>query len=318
VTLDALDALDATPWVQRTLHTVWDRVAAQVPESWMPRAEPRGRRRKDVFEEFGCGHYGCVMPTNEPDLVCKLTSDITEARFIARAMTLPPHDGIVEYKGLYALRGEERSAGWGHKRPMFILWRTEAFNVGLLTSFFFAFGRVQMDNVLKTFVKDDYAARTLRQMLSLLKHFQNEAHVVRKYVGIRLQSLAQGVSVGSSTNQSDFLRRVWESYERSSYNYVLTETGKEVFGAPKHIKGLARVGIAMSNCRAIAQEVENTPILNYVGEALGHYLDEGLLLADVHQNNIGVSSDNALIVTDPGHAVEVHPRWAGPVPVTEI
>jgi hypothetical protein len=47
-----------------------------------------------------------------------------------------------------------------------------------------------------------------------------------------------------------------------------------------------------------------------VGEALAHYLENGILLADVHSNNLGLDSEGEVLITDPGHAVEFHPRWA--------
>lgn len=293
-----LDALEATPWVQRTLRTVWDRVAAQVPESWMPKSRDRASQ---VFEEFGCGHYGCVMPTNEPGLVCKLTSDISEARFVARAMTLPPHDGIVEYKGLYALRGEERSVGWGNKRPMFILWRAEAFHVGLLSQARF----YPNDPMLRAYFKapeDPYTRRMVQEGDTLLRRFQREAAVVRKYLKPRLQT---------ASNKEQLLSKVWQAFESSPPE-------DPDLRSAHWAKGLQRVGIAINNCWHDAQMIQSTPYVDPVGGALAHYLNEGLLLADVHLNNIGVSQDNALIITDPGHAIEIHPRWAGPVNVTEI
>ena len=56
--------------------------------------------------------------------------------------------------------------------------------------------------------------------------------------------------------------------------------------------------------------IANTDVVYPIGTALGHYIDEGILLADVHLNNIGRNIENdQLIITDPGHAVEFHPRW---------
>jgi hypothetical protein len=228
-------------------------------------------------------------------------------------LTLGGTYGIVEYHNIYALRDVERSSGWGHKRPMFVLWRTEAYDVGLLQNFYAgAFGAREQQGPLRAFVKDDYDRRTLRDGLALLDNFQHEAAVARKYIKPRLQA---------AENREAFLKDVWITYELADYSKVEVERNYrrvEVYGAPKWVTGLRRVGTAIENCRWIASEMTGTPILNRVGEALLHYLDEGLLLADVHQGNIGVSDDNELIITDPGHVVEIHPRWAGPVEITEI
>ena len=313
--------LDGTAWVDRTMTEVWDRVASVVPETWMPRVaawmskvvggSPRSKKYKNV-EEYGCGHYGCVMPTNEPGLVCKLTSDVSEARFVVRAMTLGQTYGIVEYKGIYALRDVERSAGWGHKRPMFVLWRTAAYDVGLLQGFPYT-----THEALKDFVRDAYDIRTLKKGLGLLNNFQREAAVARKYIKPRMQA---------AKSREAFLRDVWITYEMAEHVEIQAvdyqrsmeyRQSASFYGAPKWVTGLRRVGIAIENCRCMALEMTGTPILKRVGEALLHYLDEGLLLADVHRGNIGVY-DNEMIITDPGHAVEIHPRWAGPVEITEI
>lgn len=116
--------LGKTPWVDRNITSILPQLRQHVPESWLPRTMTESGRNKPVVEEYGCGHYGCVMPTNEPDLVMKLTSDPSEAWFIARALTLEPTSGIVEYKKIFALDATHKS------RSLFVLWRTEAHDIG--------------------------------------------------------------------------------------------------------------------------------------------------------------------------------------------
>lgn len=79
--------LASTPWVDRAANSVWSRIVAASPKpAWVPlHTTSRGKVK---VEELGCGHYGCVMPTDDPEVVCKITSDATEAVFIAAAMTL--------------------------------------------------------------------------------------------------------------------------------------------------------------------------------------------------------------------------------------
>jgi hypothetical protein len=312
-----LSDLGKTPWVDRTMSSVWDRIAKKVPKSWMPRLE-EGSVKQQVTE-YGCGHYGCVMPTNEPGLVCKLTTDVTEARFVAIAMPLGDVEGIVQYKKIFAIK-EATHRG----RPMFVLWRTEAFGVGGLSYS----GQWQAPEI-RNLIKDDHDKRTLNEGIGLLRQFQNEASVVRRFVNPRLQALSKGLPV-SGVNRGDviydralFLKKVWDVYENSSFDKVELEsrwTGRpgEVFGAPKWMKGYPRVGVALSNCYAAAQEINNTAIVYAIGGALLNYIDDGLLLADVHTGNMGVSANNELIITDPGHVVEVNPRWATPVDVAEV
>jgi len=79
---------------------------------------------------------------------------------------------------------------------------------------------------------------------------------------------------------------------------------------PYLLPKVRRVGVALRTCLSAAQELTSNPILYRVGEALAHYLEEGLLLADVHANNIGLDDEGEAIITDPGHIVEFNPRWA--------
>jgi len=65
----------------------------------------RGRR---TFKEFGCGHYGCVFPTTVDNMVFKLTSDASEAAFVATALKLPDWpDGMIRYHRIVELSGEK-------------------------------------------------------------------------------------------------------------------------------------------------------------------------------------------------------------------
>ena len=71
--------------------------------------------------------------------------------------------------------------------------------------------------------------------------------------------------------------------------------------------------------------MENTNHASEVGAALGFYLNEGILLADVHRQNIGqvtrADSDYGpqtyTVITDPGHAVPLDRKWAN-VQVPEL
>ena len=63
-----------------------------------------------------------------------------------------------------------------------------------------------------------------------------------------------------------------------------------------------------------AMVMANTHAGYLVGEAFAYYLEEGLLLADVHFGNIGeaMPEDHAaceLVITDPGHMVPLKDRW---------
>jgi hypothetical protein len=57
--------------------------------------------------------------------------------------------------------------------------------------------------------------------------------------------------------------------------------------------------------------MQNTDGSDLIGSALRYYLEQGLLLADVHANNVGkVERTSGWVITDPGHAVPLEQRWA--------
>lgn len=320
--------LDGSAWVDRSITEVWDRVANVVPESWMPKiavGSTRPKKYKHV-EEYGCGHYGCVMPTNEPGLVCKLTSDVTEARFVVKAITLGHTAGIVEYKNIYALQGLTRSSGWGNKRPLFILWRTEAESVG----------EWRYRDTHPRDANTNYGIQVERVADSLLSAFLRWASLARDYIQPRLRAISLnhhdaqrkqtagiaehkwGMPVAwadpSWLNQAreEFLKKVWKAYETSEAAHDMPMSRLH------NLKGLPKVGTALRTCLYIAQEMSGNPSLYRVGEALAYYLEEGILLADVHANNLGLDAEGEVIITDPGHAVEIHPRWSAPATIVEI
>jgi hypothetical protein len=90
----------------------------------MPRLTHRTANKIKAVE-FGTGAYGTVIPTKTKGWVVKVTSDESEARFAAIAMSIgrfPP--GMVKYKAAFHVSGTHSG------RPIYILWRQEANQVG--------------------------------------------------------------------------------------------------------------------------------------------------------------------------------------------
>jgi len=259
--------LGDTPWVDRAWRSSFERVAERVPASWMPR---RRQGRPVRFEEYGCGHYGCVMPTDEAGLVVKVTSDPAEALFVSWALSVDkPEYGIVDYKRILTIDGGSRRG-----RPLFILWRSEAFDVGVL---------MKMSGM---FHPDVYERRKANEGLRSLEHVKIEAGKVR-------DTLKRWRNKADDETYNRFLGQVWKAFENGS-------------GPNRWANELAeRIGIV----RGEMQSLENTYLVDGVGHAMLHYLDMGVLLADVHGQNIGrAAPDEAqLLITDPGHAVVLDP-----------
>jgi hypothetical protein len=75
--------------------------------------------------EYGSGYYGTVLPTHTKGTVLKITSDPTEAKFAYAAKRLRHYPaGIVKYGPVFELGGSHDG------RPIFALWREEAYDVG--------------------------------------------------------------------------------------------------------------------------------------------------------------------------------------------
>lgn len=74
---------------------------------------------------LGCGHFGCVFPTNDPAWVVKITRDPTEGPMVQRIMALKKEgaygmDGIVNFKTIF--RGKD--VLWrGKMQPVFVIVR---------------------------------------------------------------------------------------------------------------------------------------------------------------------------------------------------
>ncbi len=114
-------------WVTHALATHFDLLDQKVPPNWMPHlAGVTPRRNKIVADlvEFGCGAYGCVLATNDPGIVLKVTTDSTEAQFAAELS----HDLVaavcVEYPLVIRLAEKHEGA------TVHLLWRESAEHVG--------------------------------------------------------------------------------------------------------------------------------------------------------------------------------------------
>lgn len=255
------------------MRSFWDDIAEHVPPEWMPVKDPG---KKFSIEEYGCGHYGCVTPTEDEDVVFKLTSDITEARFVVMSMQLPQTEGIVRYHKIFALKNATY-----RKRPLFVLWRQAAKEVGFLVHPY----------DLKIYGYDDFQERAIREGKRDIILFKDWAGEAKRVIDRMLKK-------AGPEHREEMLKRFWEAFQDAP-----------VQADPRHYRGLPRIGVAITKCWEISGSLGSTEVVTPIGAALEFYIDSGILLADVHLNNIGRDKNDQLVITDPGHAVEFHPRW---------
>lgn len=241
------------------------------------------KQRKLGFREYGAGHYGSVYPTAEPGVVIKITTDRTEAKFIMAAMSLAQKEGkwprgIVRYHGIYQVSDRKI-----RNRPVFILWRDEI-QPGTLHD---------LDDTAK-----DYSS--IRIHLQALVATKILAHELRMKL-LRMKKIPK-----------DLVDRAWNN-DYPDYLDAPFKAGEKINAANDYIRDLQRhssigSGKVVALMRAVQNGCQNMYMSNsfYPGYALEYYLNNGILLADVHGDNVGRlpnTREEEWVISDPGHAV---------------
>lgn len=249
---------------KRIVQSVWD----SIPPDWRP----------TTLTPYGCGHYGCVYPTQNPEIVLKVTTDPTEVAFVQIAQSIGDFpDGIVRYYRIEATTQAYRG------RPAYLIWREAAYDVGNISV------------VAMTHGDDPYLRRTALEASKYTKLFLGYARLIREAV-VRVHDPA-AFQVAAAT------------YADWAWNNVNWDDGVDRI---KRFRGPQRLAAAERAALGAAQMLGSTYLFNYVGEALEYYLDRGLLLADVHGGNIGRvrrEGDSVIVITDPGHLVDLRPYY---------
>lgn len=271
---------DAPPWTLRFLTANWDTIERGSMAAWMPREVSGSTVRKRLADALGCGHYGCVFHTNTPGLVMKISSDPSEATFIHAALKLGEWpDGIVKYQAILDLPGAHRN------RPVFIIWREEAFDVG----------------------KHDIKHYAWREFSDYHGAYLNAARVIRE--SSTKPNWAKQLAEGHKWEQWAWNNVIWEDGSVRSVGY--SAAARASSPAFMRYRGGQRLAAAFRICQIAFELMENTAYAHEVGAALTFYLEHGILLADVHLNNIGkvtrvdpdYGEQTYTVITDPGHAV---------------
>lgn len=264
-----------TPWVDKILRTHDRELRGVVPPEWVPSPMDRGK-----YEEYGCGHYGCVLPVPDGRVVLKVTSDPTEAAFVAIYLGLkdnPP--GVVRYHQIVQLPEKYR------RRPTYAIWRDEAKNVGKANPTWYTWSH-------------RYAAKYGRSMVDFIHNlslFKSHAGDVRDWLI-------------SSKNPRKLLV---DAAKLEDWAWKMISDGRmlSLSNSPAQ-----RIAFKRRQLESIAEEMANTHAGYLIGQAFEFYLEQGILLADVHINNVGevIPPEHEsweLVITDPGHMVALDPKW---------
>jgi predicted GIY-YIG superfamily endonuclease len=148
-------------------------------------------------------------------------------------------------------------------------------------------------------VTSDYTRRAWKELLKNLEGFQKQANVVRNYIH-------------TAKDKEAALDRVAKLKD-----WAWKAAGSE--GMIMRARGAEKAAIAVRQAQSLAEEMAHTYASDAIGGAMDFYIDEGILLADVHANNVGVVTrppdenyddwHGINVITDPGHMVPLDPKW---------
>lgn len=273
--------LGRTQWVDQTIQNVREALIEKgVDKAWLPRELPPDKApREHSVEEFGCGAYGCVMPTNQQGLVLKITSDASEAWFAQIAHELSRKEGwpkgIVHYRRVVGLADQTLD-----NQQLYLLWRTEAFEVGKLHK--------ELPMLMG-------AAQTYMEILDVMHEESKLDHDVLKALSSRALS---------------------EEMLQDGRNYILDQAAQdqsfiEIAEWVERFDDEAfKLAVQLLCLYAVAEEIEQAyPQTRALGSTIRYYLDKGLLLGDLHMGNMGLNAQGTVVVADPGLVFPLKQPW---------
>lgn len=279
---------NAKPWIEKSLNNNWDALSDIVPPELMPSQERLLKSGRMTFaKEYGCGVYGCVLPTGKKDTVFKMTTDFTEASFVAAMLEAMPElpEGIVRYKAVVELPEKKGK----DKEPIFAIWREEARDIGFLTG--------KGSSLSSQGADPRELRRSFQECRQLLGSFGHAAEKVMDYYmsGRSSKATVQALEV------------------------AIRDVPRLIQEEPDTLKGSKLAAHWLGGAYLIALELSKDFVGTTLGDALAQFIDTGFVLADVHLNNVGIVDRKGVgavvAITDPGHAIPLKTKyWKYPVP----
>lgn len=279
-------------WPDEALVDHWGDLVATTKASELPDLN------RASFVQLGCGAWGCVMPTNRKGRVVKITSDASEAAFVAAALQIGLWPaGVVRYQRLVELAGSEVEGD-----RIYALWREEADDVGELERALEGFADPPKEFPRQLLQEGDLALRRamrpaieMNVELSTSPDPQRHLKQARTYFDEAVETwLSEGLEPGYS--ESNKAVRLYGKFEAMRDPYAARFAWKR-----------AEYDLALDNVARV------DPLADVAG-ALRFYLERDMVLPDVLYNNMGYVSRRKgarrrLVITDPGGMVPCEPRW---------
>ncbi len=270
-------------WVTTAIAKNFDRIANHVEDPalmpLMEAARAQGKRLVIEIPEYGCGAYGCVMPTLDEDVVFKITTDQSEAEFIEKVLPgiEPPPPGLIEYFDVLRLQGHHKNY------PLYAVWREEAYDVGELEQVYPGKVGPILDLIY-------YQKSAGSMAFALLRHAENAAELYEEALIHRLEAreIMRRVPIGSSESPATMIAGRYQD------NHPML------------------LACCLASHEVCATLLAADPALRAVGQALLTFLANGVLIGDAHVGNMGrAKRDDVLtwVITDPGHVAVLGTPW---------
>lgn len=194
-------------WVTKLLSKHFVKLEEHIPPKWLPKlTSPSTKQGKFVaaMKEYGCGAYGCVLPTLDPGVVLKVTTDETEAQFahdMADKLAAPV---VVKYHLTYSLPDQYKGL------QTYLLWRDSAEHVDKVEQTIAEESGVDPRVVEKAIAGQHEAAQNAFEALdagrpaeALLKTWEKKTREMGKAVP-ELRELAEGMITNLHKNKVFF------------------------------------------------------------------------------------------------------------------
>lgn len=290
-------------WLNRAMAKNFDALASTFPPEWQPKIKsPKTNTKGEVvinFRELGCGTYGCVLETFDPEVVIKVTTDASEAEFVQMAAPWGWPDGITKYYGYESLIGSYRLSRKRRPSPAALLYRESANDVGKLAedaalAIDQTTGRrARAEAVILSQSIWDSGERLLKTMEAFMKRGGTLSDLFRS--AQRVKGRAQIMLRGSTSPTSE---RFWTELDLDL---------KDTAQSPE-----LTVAVALEAYAACMHAMVNNAAMAAVGKTLLFYAARSLVFADLHQGNFGVVDRNGRptwVITDPGNIVVLPEPW---------
>lgn len=273
-------------WADQVTQKFCDQISAAAKRYRLPRPQLDEKCVIPDAALLGEGAYGAVYDTDEPDCVFKITSDATEAHFVATALALrrdkgvdPP--GMIDFRAVYALPHKSRGD------DIFLIWREKAVTTGL---------------------PENAKSCAMSAFIDLLENFYESGEYVNEYLYDKIFQ-EQLIS-----KKDEYWK--WIDQQVSDANDILNGKLKSP------VRHRTDIASAIADCYKISDEMMHIgQDAYYVADAIRTYLKSGILICDIHSENVGIvnrgrCNSKQWVITDPGHVLILKRNLSDvPIPV---